>query len=52
VKFTALDSLSEGFETTVIKDACRAVNLDAGDEEAAYQEMKAAGVKVVKSDEI
>ena len=49
VKFTALDAVSLGYKTTLVKDLCRAVNLSAGDEEKAVAEMKAAGVRVVTS---
>jgi nicotinamidase/pyrazinamidase len=52
VKFTALDARNLGFETTLIADACRGVNLAPGDVERAVEEMRAAGVKVVNSDEI
>jgi nicotinamidase/pyrazinamidase len=52
VKFTALDAVSLGFSTWVIRDACRAVNLDPNDGERAIAEMKAAGVQIVGSDEI
>ena len=52
VKFTALDAVELGFKTVVVKDACRGVNLKPGDAEAALQEMKAAGAKVVESSEL
>ncbi|HEV7402206.1 MAG TPA: bifunctional nicotinamidase/pyrazinamidase [Chthoniobacteraceae bacterium] len=52
VKFTALDARQLGFETYLIEDACRGVNLRPGDVEAAVREMKAAGVRVAKSEEI
>jgi nicotinamidase/pyrazinamidase len=50
VKFTALDAARAGFATTLIEDAARGVNLSPGDVEKAVTEMKAAGVRVVKSD--
>ena len=46
VKFTALDARSLGFEVTLIMSGCRAVNLQPGDEEAAIEEMRRAGVTV------
>jgi nicotinamidase/pyrazinamidase len=46
VKFSALDSVEEGFETTVVVDACRAVNLLEGDRENALEEMKQKGVRL------
>ncbi|HEY1110321.1 MAG TPA: bifunctional nicotinamidase/pyrazinamidase [Opitutaceae bacterium] len=52
VKFTALDARQLGFETTLIADGCRGVELRPGDVAAAYAEMRAAGVRVVHSDEL
>lgn len=52
VKFTALDAVSEGFEVWLVLDACRGVELQPGDVEAAVAEMRAAGVRVVQSDEL
>lgn len=49
VKFTALDALQLGFETYLIEDACRGVNLKPGDVENAVEEMRAAGVVVASS---
>jgi nicotinamidase/pyrazinamidase len=46
VKFTALDARSLGFRTTVILEACRGVDLDRGDVEAALREMLGAGVEL------
>jgi len=43
VKFTALDAVSLGLKTTVIKDACRGVNMNEGDVDKAWQEMQQAG---------
>jgi nicotinamidase/pyrazinamidase len=44
VKFTALDAVELGFETTLVGEACRGVNLQAGDVDAALKELRAAGV--------
>ncbi|MFH1260057.1 MAG: bifunctional nicotinamidase/pyrazinamidase [Elusimicrobiota bacterium] len=46
VKFTVLDALRLGFKTTVIKEACRGVNIQSGDSEAAIEEMKKAGANI------
>jgi nicotinamidase/pyrazinamidase len=46
VKETALDGVRLGFETTVLLEGCRAVNLRPGDDETAIQDMKLAGVQV------
>jgi nicotinamidase/pyrazinamidase len=52
VKFTALDALSLGLATTIIRDACRAVNLDPDDGERAVVDMKAAGARILLSKEL
>ena len=44
VKFTALDAVELGFETVLVPDACRGVNLAPGDSEAAIGQMADAGV--------
>jgi nicotinamidase/pyrazinamidase len=49
VKWSALDALGEGFQVTVIEDACRAIDLE-GSLAAARDEMQAAGVALVTSD--
>ena len=52
VKFTALDAVELGFETFVIKDATKAVNLQPGDFEKALEGMKKAGVNIVASADV
>jgi nicotinamidase/pyrazinamidase len=52
VKFTALDALRLGFRTTVVEDACRGVEVNAGDTARALKEMRAAGAAVVTSREL
>jgi nicotinamidase/pyrazinamidase len=52
VKYSALDALAEGFETLVVRDGCRAVDLEAGDGQAAFVEMGEAGCSIVHSGEI
>ena len=49
VKFTALDAVSLGFKTWVIKDACRGVDLAQGDIDKAWQAMEEAGCRVILS---
>jgi nicotinamidase/pyrazinamidase len=44
VNATAIDSANLGFETAVLTDAIRAVNLKTGDNERAIEEMRRAGV--------
>jgi nicotinamidase/pyrazinamidase len=52
VKFTALDAVDLGFNTFVVEDACRGVDLKPGDVAAAIEEMKSKGASVVRSDAI
>ena len=44
VNATALDAIRLGFETRVLTDACRAVDLQKGDGRRAIQGMRAAGI--------
>ena len=52
VKYTALDAVSLGYRTWLIEDGCRGVEVAEGDVERALAEMKAAGVRVVKSGDL
>jgi len=52
VKATALDAVELGYRTWLIEDACRGVNLRSGDVERAIDEMRAAGVRVVRAGEV
>ncbi|HHY62838.1 MAG TPA: bifunctional nicotinamidase/pyrazinamidase [Firmicutes bacterium] len=52
VKYTALDAVSLGYRTWLIEDGCRGVGVAEGDVERALAEMKAAGVRVVKSGDL
>jgi nicotinamidase/pyrazinamidase len=51
VKYTALDAVKLGFRAAVIADACRGVNLQPSDSEAALTEMRKAGVRIVDSED-
>ncbi|WP_226389284.1 bifunctional nicotinamidase/pyrazinamidase [Penaeicola halotolerans] len=51
VKFTALDAQSLGFETTLFRDATRAVNLQPDDFEKALADMKAAGINIITKED-
>jgi nicotinamidase/pyrazinamidase len=46
VKFTALDAASLGFQTHLVLEGCRGVNLNPDDTRRAVEEMKAGGVFV------
>ncbi|MBI4846024.1 MAG: bifunctional nicotinamidase/pyrazinamidase [Candidatus Omnitrophica bacterium] len=46
VKFTALDAVNLGFKTTLIREGCRGVNVNLGDEDKAIAEIKKSGVRI------
>jgi nicotinamidase/pyrazinamidase len=52
VKWTALDAASLSFKTTVVLDACRGVDLKAGDTDRALEELRKAGVSLRTSAEV
>jgi len=52
VKYTALDAVALGFRVFLIEDACRGVDLHPGDVARAVDQMRAAGVKLIRSEEI
>ncbi len=52
VKFTALDAIALGFETFLITDATRAVNLSPKDGNLALSELEARGVKLITSKDL
>lgn len=47
VKFSVLDARAIGLHVTVVREGCRGVNLVAGDDEAAFDAMAAAGARIV-----
>ena len=51
VKFTALDARRLGLETSLIEDASRGVELKAGDVAAAIDDMRRAGVRIVRGED-
>jgi nicotinamidase/pyrazinamidase len=52
VKFTALDARQLEFKTHLIEDACRGVNLKPDDSARAIEEMRIAGVNIMRSTEL
>jgi nicotinamidase/pyrazinamidase len=52
VKFTALDARALGFNTFLIEDGSRGVNLKDGDVDNAVAEMKRNGVRVLQSNDV
>lgn len=52
VLYSALDAVELGFRVTVVRDACKPINLRTNDEREALALMKKRGVHVVTSNEI
>jgi len=52
VKFSALDARHLGFNTSVVLDACRGIDLKMGDIERAVDEMRHAGTQIIRSDQL
>ena len=52
VRATALDGRRLGFDVTVVEDAIRAVDVEAGDGDRALDEMREAGAEVETSDQV
>lgn len=52
VRATAIDAATDGFNTFLVADACRAVELAPGDGDRAIDAMRAAGVTVIESGQI
>lgn len=52
VKYSALDAQQLGFQTTLIEDACRGVNLNPDDSQNAITEMRSAGIRIVHSNDL
>jgi len=49
VLFTVLDACQLGFQSYVVTDGCRAVNLQPGDDLRALDQMKKAGAAIIAS---
>ena len=52
VRASAIDACREGFDTTVVTDAIRAVEVTPGDGQRALEEMEEAGAKLQTSREL
>jgi nicotinamidase/pyrazinamidase len=52
VRASAIDACREGFETTVVTDTIRPVEVESGDGERALEDMKRAGAKLATSNEL
>jgi nicotinamidase/pyrazinamidase len=52
VKYSVLDARQLGLNTHVILDSCRGIELEPGDISRALDEMKRAGVTILKSGDL
>ena len=52
MKSTALDAVGLGFKTCLVEDACRGVNVNAGDVQQAIKEMRAKGVVLILANKL
>jgi nicotinamidase/pyrazinamidase len=52
VKFSSLDAVGLGFNTSVIADGCRGIEAEPGDIEKAFSEMLARGVIILESHQL
>jgi nicotinamidase/pyrazinamidase len=52
VRASAIDAAKEGFDTTVVTDAIRAVDVKPGDGKRSLDEMEEAGAKLATSEEL
>jgi nicotinamidase/pyrazinamidase len=52
VRASTIDACRLGFDTTVITDAIRAVDVNPGDGDRALEEMQQAGAKLATSDQV
>ena len=52
VRASAIDAEKLGFDTTVITDAIRAVDVNPGDGDRSLEEMKEAGAKLATADQV
>ena len=52
VLFSVIDALHLGFSVFVIEDVCRAVDLQEGDEQRAYEAMGKKGARVIRSQDV
>ncbi|MFQ5489095.1 MAG: bifunctional nicotinamidase/pyrazinamidase [Phycisphaerae bacterium] len=52
VQYTVLDACRLGFDTHLIVDGCRGVELTPGDTDRAVQQMQQAGARIIRSEQI
>ena len=52
VLYSVIDALDLGYKVTVIRDACKGIDLKPGDVEKALRKMQDKGAKIITSDEL
>jgi nicotinamidase/pyrazinamidase len=52
VQYSVLDALNLGFNVSIVKDACKAINLHPEDEEHAFKIMRRAGAGILTFSDI
>jgi len=52
VFYSALDALRLGFDVTLVEDACRGIDTPPGSLKARLEEMKEAGVHILKAEDV
>jgi nicotinamidase/pyrazinamidase len=52
VKFTALDAMEQKYQTYLIENGCRGVNIHSDDSRLAVEEMRKNGVVIIQSEEV
>ncbi len=52
VRASAIDARREGFDVTVVEDAVRGVEVNDGDSERAFSDMRDAGARIASSDDV
>jgi nicotinamidase/pyrazinamidase len=52
VRASAIDACREGFDVTVVEDAVRGVEVNPGDSERAFADMRDAGARIATSDDV
>jgi nicotinamidase/pyrazinamidase len=52
VFFSAMDAVELGFHTVVVEDACRGIDSPPGSLSARLQDMRKAGVRILKAADV
>jgi len=52
IYYSAMDALKLGFQTVVVEDACRGIDTPPGTLKTCLEEMRSAGVRILKAAEV